>query len=123
MVIHLISSQFLPNSGFLLLSKSIFVIFPSSDSSHRARLRLQFEGFGRRVVAGQGLVEVSHEIIDSQGVEILADEVENQPIADLLHVGQRLGLQDGFHIGTLRRFSALNVFGLRVKRELYIAKY
>ena len=77
-------------------------------------MRLEFEGFGVGVVPGLGFVEMPHELIDGEGVEVLADEVEHEPIADLLQIAQGLGFKNGLHIRALGGFAALRKKSLEI---------
>ena len=73
---------------------------------------LELEGLGVvGVVAADGLalVDLPDELVDGEDVEVLAEEVEDQPVADLLHPAQAVRLQDGLHVRTLRRLAALQV--------------
>ena len=94
--------------------------FPSFDldSCHSNRFQtgldlgglgsgLHLEGLGVGVVPGLGLVEVPQEVVDGQHVELLGDEVEDEPVAELLHVAKGVGLQDGLHVGSLSRLATL----------------
>ena len=51
--------------------------------------------------------ELEKKIIDQKYIEILDNEMKEQPIADLFEPIQRLGFQNGFHIWALGSSSAL----------------
>ena len=52
-------------------------------------------------------MEGGADLVDGQQVQVLDDEVEDEPVAQLLQVGQRHRLQDGLHVRPADRFSAL----------------
>ena len=62
------------------------------------------------VVAARGLalVDLPDEVVDGEHVEVLAEEVEHEPVADLLGKGEAVRLQDGLDVGPLRRFASLD---------------
>ena len=71
---------------------------------------LELEGLGVvGVVAADGLalVDLPDELVDGEGVEVLAEEVEHQPIADLLEPAETVRLEDGLDVRPLRRFAPL----------------
>ena len=70
--------------------------------------RLELEGLSVGVVALLLLVQLLDDLVDRQGVQVLGDEVQEEPVADLLQVGQGRWLQDGLDVGPLGRLSALN---------------
>ena len=52
-------------------------------------------------------MQMTKKIIDQKYIEILNNEMKEQPITDLFEPIQRLGFQDGFHIWALGSSSAL----------------
>ena len=93
--------------GFLLVSARLFCSFIFSRAfssffflfrllvahtifSDAGGGRLELECLSVAVVGRLALVEVPDQVVDGQGVQVLADEVQEQPVADLLPVGQGL---------------------------------
>ena len=57
--------------------------------------------------AGSHLALLLTDLVDGEQVEVLDDKVEDQPITQLLQVGQGHRLQDGLHLRPADRLSAL----------------
>ncbi len=70
-------------------------------SSHLRCLCLQLECLGVGVVGSLTFVEVPDEVIDGEGIQVLADEVEKEPVTNLLTIVEGGRIQDGFHIRAL----------------------
>jgi hypothetical protein len=52
-------------------------------------------------------VQLLQDLVHGQRVQVLGDEVQHEPVADLLHEGQGRRLQDGFDVRPLGRLAAL----------------
>lgn len=77
----------------------------SLDGGALALVVLELEGLGVvGVVAADGLalVDLPDEIVDGEDVEVLAEEVEHQPVADLLEPAEAVRLEDSLNVGPLR---------------------
>ena len=77
----------------------------SLDGGALALVVLELEGLGVvGVVAADGLalVDLPDEIVDGEDVEVLEEEVEHQPVADLLEPAEAVRLEDSLNVGPLR---------------------
>jgi len=53
------------------------------------------------------LEQVLDHLVDGQGVQVLDDQVEDEPVADLLSDTKGLWVQDRLDVGSFNRFPAL----------------